>query len=218
MRVFERTALPVALDDDGIALAQQLVGAGNLTLTAGAASLVPPRNVTLTSAGNLSAVTYTIYGTDRAGASISESIAGPNANTVTSVYVYASVTRIAASAANGTDITAGFGLGGYSPWMPLGQGFKGSTFNIRVFRSSTTGTVLYDVEVCSTLVNMRNNLPINGSRVPGIVGDLADDTAVVAAAQSTDSWTPLLVPYAAIRIKNNGTGTLKLRAVAGFSG
>lgn len=52
------------------------------------------KKVTLSSAQNISAATFTITGTDSGGSSQNENITGPNAATVTSVKDYATVTSI----------------------------------------------------------------------------------------------------------------------------
>ena len=85
-----------------IAALQTLGGAGNMTLTGAAATFGgtgSSQKVSLTSGGNISAVTFTITGTDSKGAAQSEELTGPNANTVFSTKFYNTVTQIAASAA-----------------------------------------------------------------------------------------------------------------------
>ena len=97
-----------------IAALQTLGGAGNMTLTGAAATFGgtgSSQKVSLTSGGNISAVTFTITGTDSKGAAQSETLAGPNANTVFSTKFYNTVTQIAASGAVGTNTSAGV-LGG----------------------------------------------------------------------------------------------------------
>jgi hypothetical protein len=56
------------------------------------------RQVTLTSANNLSAANFTITGFDLYSQPLSEVLAGPNANTVTSVNQYSRITSITVSA------------------------------------------------------------------------------------------------------------------------
>lgn len=122
---------PVAAKDDDGACASQLKGAaGDLTLdgalvTGGVAVFDVPRNVELVSATtNHSAVTVTVYGKDEFGATVVESMAGPNAATpVVGVKAFKSVTRVAVSAAiatNGIKVGTGAKLG-----MPAHIPFKG---------------------------------------------------------------------------------------------
>lgn len=147
----------ITADQNGIAVAQQLAGAGNLTLNGvgvmaddgsasfniGKALLEPPRPVTLTSAANLSAITFTVYGFDRARSPISEAIAGPNANTVTTTKYFAQVSRIAASAAVGSDVEAGWGATAASRVVPLDH--HKNPFSVSV-DCVVVGTVDYDVQ------------------------------------------------------------------------
>lgn len=112
------------LDADGIAAAQQLVGAGNLTMNGALVqtdlpvdrtpvALVMPAGsvgggkVTITSAGNLSAVTFTVTGKDENGRTITEAVTGPNATTVESAAYFSEVSAVSADGAVGTDVTVG---------------------------------------------------------------------------------------------------------------
>jgi hypothetical protein len=99
----------IALDADGIALAQTMTIAVTLVLEAAAAALSPARRLTLASAANLSAITFNITGTDAAGAPQNvAAFAGPNNNTVTTAELWGSITSIVPSASNGSNITAGW--------------------------------------------------------------------------------------------------------------
>lgn len=137
-----------AADDNGIALAQQLGAAGSLTLngafvTSGVAQLDTQRKVGITSTGNLSAVTFTVYGTDQAGNTISESLAGPNNNTVSTTLDFYTVTQVAASAAVGTDVIVGTtGVGASAP-VPLDIYLD--PFNVSLF-VDVQGTVNFTVQ------------------------------------------------------------------------
>ena len=96
---------------NSIALTQTPLAAGDLALagalaTGGIATLVLSGQVTITSAGNDSGKTFTIYGTNNSGSIVSEAIAGGNAAAVTSVLSYKTITRIAVSAATAAAVTA----------------------------------------------------------------------------------------------------------------
>lgn len=82
-----------------------------MTLTGAAASLNPPRLATLTSTGNFSGVDFTFVGLDAAGDPQTETIAGPNNNTVTTTGTWSSITSITPDPADtvvATNITAGW--------------------------------------------------------------------------------------------------------------
>lgn len=112
------------LDADGIAAAQQLAGAGNLTLNGALVqtnlpadrtpvALVMPAGsvgggiVTIASAGDLSAVTFTVTGKDENGRAITEAVTGPNATTVETTAYFSEVSAVSSDGAVGTDVTVG---------------------------------------------------------------------------------------------------------------
>lgn len=104
-------------DRDGIAQAQQLGAAGNLTLngalvsggsyTAGDSSFPVGHQVSIYSAGNLSAVTFTVNGTSPDGDALSEAVTGPNAATVETTNYFRTVTSVAVGAAIAVDAEVG---------------------------------------------------------------------------------------------------------------
>ncbi len=100
------------VDIDGICAAQQKVGSGNLTINGALASLGVvtldfARQLGIASTGNLSGVTFTVYGTDPDGNSINEAITGPNNTTVETTAYFKTVTRVAVSGSVATDVTVG---------------------------------------------------------------------------------------------------------------
>lgn len=120
--VIPYTITPATLGAALLAALQTTAGAGDLVLTAGAGvtsvvrpdgvavlQLDVPRNVTLTSAGDISAVTFTVTGYGIYGEALSETITGPNANTVQGNVAFYQIVAIAASAAVGTNTSAGMG-------------------------------------------------------------------------------------------------------------
>lgn len=99
------------------------------------------RTITLTSTDNLSAVNFTIHGTDQFGNTISEVLAGPNNNTVTSVNKYNTITAIASSG-NYTHFSIGSGSTGTFQWI------KFNTFNVDpniTISAEVLGTINYTV-------------------------------------------------------------------------
>jgi hypothetical protein len=112
------------------------------------------RQITLTSANNLSAVNFTITGTDIYGNAQSEVLAGPNANTVASVNSYSSVTSIATNGAV-AQVSAGLGTSGiagtylydhFSIACDLGvQAIVTGTINYTLTYSFNDAPDIYDV-------------------------------------------------------------------------
>lgn len=112
MRPKSITLSGAVLDRNGISLAQTTAGAANLTITGalasgGVATLDIPRHVGIYSAGDISSITFTVTGTDRTGATITETITGVNATTVNGNKNFKTVTRVAASAAVETNVEVG---------------------------------------------------------------------------------------------------------------
>lgn len=120
-RVYVFDVVPVTSGTALLAALQTTAAAGNLVLTAGAGVttfldptgvtryvLDTPRRVTLTSAANLSAINFTVYGYDLYNQPMTQTIAGPNANTVATTKTFKSITRVAASAAVGSTVSVGF--------------------------------------------------------------------------------------------------------------
>ena len=100
----------VSADTAAIAALQTLGGAGNMNLRGTSVSdgSNMGTTVTLTSGGNISGTNFTITGTDASGASVNQTIAGPNAGTVTTTQKFLTVTQIATNGAVGTNTSAGF--------------------------------------------------------------------------------------------------------------
>jgi hypothetical protein len=68
-----------------------------------------PSQVSLTSSGNQSAITFTIRGLDATGAAVTETLTGPNATTVLSANIYSVVTSVYSGAAMTGTTSVGYG-------------------------------------------------------------------------------------------------------------
>ena len=69
---------------------------GGALASGGAVTFDEPRNVTITSAGNDSGISFTVTGTDVDGTAQTESITGANADIATGSSTFVTVTAIAA--------------------------------------------------------------------------------------------------------------------------
>jgi len=100
----------VSADTAAVAALQTTAGAGDFTLTSSSVSdgSNMATTVTLTSAGNISGVNFTITGTDENGDAVTETRVGPNANTVTTTEAFLTVTQVSVDAAVGTNTSVGF--------------------------------------------------------------------------------------------------------------
>lgn len=136
-------------DADGIAVAQAVAGAGNLTLngalvSGGIANLVAPRRVIITSAGNDSGITFTVYGLNAPGGNpISETVAGANVGVATTTKDFYTVTRIAASGAAAGNVEAGTSGVGASPWRNVNYEIVPVNLSVAVV---VVGTVNYTIQ------------------------------------------------------------------------
>lgn len=103
---------PDTADRNGIAT-DTLAEAGNFTLdgalcSGGVATMDIPRHVSFYSAGNNSAKTFTITGTNRFGDAMTETVTpGPNNSTVTGSKNFKTVTAVACDAATAGDVEVG---------------------------------------------------------------------------------------------------------------
>lgn len=188
-----------------VAASQTTAGAGNLLIngtlaSGGVATLDTQRTVGLTSAGNLSAVNFTITGTDQQGRVISEVLAGPNAATVSSVLNYKTVTSIAVSAAVGSAVTADTVATGASQEIP--PDIYVNNFNVTL-ATEVTGTVNYTVQF--TLDNVFGGPgPFVWNSVAGLLTQTTNQ--VVQTQQVVRAYRVLT---------NSGNGTVSLIVTQG---
>lgn len=101
-----------------IAAAAALTANTPMTLTGAAASISPPRELTLTSSADISGVTFTVVGLDRRGNLFTELVQGPaSATTITLRGVYSAVLSITPSASDADTASFGFPQRVVSPWF-----------------------------------------------------------------------------------------------------
>lgn len=128
-RIYNYDIVPLTLQPNGLAAAQAVAAAGNLTLGGGTTTGITtytdssgnlvyqfdvPRCVTITSSGADTGKTMTVSGYDNLGQPQTETITGPGTATVTGKKAFRGVYRIAVSAATAGNISSGtsdtFGL------------------------------------------------------------------------------------------------------------
>ena len=121
-RIYVYDIVPATLGAALLAALQTTGGAQALLMTAGAGVttrvdaagvtryvLDVPRNVTLTSAGDASATSFTVTGYDVYGQRMTQTLVGPNATTVGTTKAFKEVVSIVTSGALATASSAGFG-------------------------------------------------------------------------------------------------------------
>lgn len=140
--IYVYNVVPIALDADGITVAQALAAPGNLTIggalaSGGVATFDVPRAVSITSSGADSTQTATVYGTDAYGVAIRENIAFGGAATVNGKKAFKTVTRIAvdiALAGNGSAGTTDIlGL----PYRALSRGYVMTAYDNAIVATGT---------------------------------------------------------------------------------
>lgn len=177
--------------------------AGAITVGSyGTATLDVCRQVIVTSAGDDSANTFTVTGTDWNGTPISETFAGANAGVATSVLGYLTITSITSSAAVASTLTIGTNTVAYSPWVR----FDDYAGNAQVtIQCTVSGTVNYNVqETLDDCNDTASALYKSPSRMTWI--DSADTAVVGATATKLSSFT--FKPVFARVLLNSGSGTV----------
>jgi len=194
---------------NSIALLQTLAGAGALNLN-GALLYQPAlptntfarmsdaveRKITLTSTGNISGVNFTIVGKNYQTVAVTEVLAGPNNNTVTSVNNYYEIDSITANGAVGTATSAGIGTTGVTAWV-LGDHYP-STFSAALYINILTTAMSVTVEATPD--------------DPGVVASPALFPHSLLTAVTVNDSSEWPYPYRYVRFKVNSsdaTGTGK---------
>ena len=145
--------LTMQVDRDGIAQAQTLGGAGNLTLNGALVSSSlyshnTAQKIGIYSASDLSGVTFTVNGEGYSGttglfsSSLSEAVTGPNATTVETTNYFTKVTSVAAGGAVGSNVEVGPSDEAVSQPIPLD---RYSEFNTGL-TVVISGTINVDVQ------------------------------------------------------------------------
>jgi hypothetical protein len=198
-------AAPTAPDADGVCQAQTVAEVGDLVIngalaSGGVATFGEQQRVTLYSAGDLSALTFTVYGTSRFGRSISEDIAGPNATTVKTSANFKTVTRVAVDGVVSTNVTVGNYHGMETAWLPLDTNYSMKGISVEL---STGAKFTYEVQY-----GVR---ALTGGEADTAILALADGTLT---AKAVSAGVGAVVPYPLIRLKINsfegGTATLRV--------
>ncbi len=198
---------PTAADRDGVCAAQQLAGAGNLVIagalaSSGIAAFGEQQRVTIYSAGNLSALTFTVYGITAFGDSISEAVTGPNNTTVSTTANFKQVTRVAASGAVGTNVEVGNSNALETPWIELivSRPLKGISVEL-----SSGASLTYEVQYA-------NRKRVNSADAETAIMALADAT-LTAKTANAGLVTSVPWPMARLKITSFVSGTATLRVI-----
>jgi hypothetical protein len=205
-------SLATAIDPNGVFQDQTLGRAGNFTLNGAEVvdgEWVSPdavaKKIGFESAANLSAVTITVTGFRDANRElpITETLAGPNANTVETTNYFYSIQTISADGAVASNIEAGSVDEAASRILPLNWRGGNVAFNIAV-----SGTVSYTVQQTFDNTADEDEHPFTWTD--------HDSTALVAAT-TTQNGNYIAIPRAMQIIINSYTAGASLEVSASQS-
>ena len=186
MRPLRKVYTMTATDADGIGETQTPLAAGDLVIdgvlaSGGVVTLSIGQHVTITSVGDDSGRTFTVYGENNSGAPITEAITGVSAGAATGTLNFKKVTQVTTDAATADAITIGIEGTAEFDWVPLDHFIAPFEYAYYV----NIGTATYQVE--STLDDPQTTTPIVN--------------ATVKASGGSDGGGTSTAPATAIRIK-----------------
>ena len=153
------------------------------------------RLVTLTSAANLSAIDFVISGLDINMNPITETLTGPNANTVSSTLNYHVILSIIPDTTSASTVSVGTGATGFSQWVTLDVNRTNST--VPMASVVVTGTIKYSI---NGTIN-RIQYPVNNGVTSGIV---TPTLAATLDASFTGETTSIIgqfeFPYSGVQL------------------
>jgi len=169
------TADTVALDADGISAAASVGNNAALTIggalaSGGSCTFDAGRVVTILSAGNDSAISFTVVGTDVNGDSQTESITGANAGTATGSAYFKTVASITAVGNPAGNVSAGVNasaadvvFAGRARFAGINLVCTGTAGVLDFLTTSPTGTSIYKVGTVASATATRDlSIPDEG--------------------------------------------------------
>jgi len=169
------TADTQALDADGISVAAGVGNNAALTIggalaSGGACAFDAGRIVTILSAGNDAAKSFTVTGTDVNGDSQTESITGANAGTATGTKYFKTITGISAVGNPAGNVSAGINnsaadviFAGRSRLQGLNLVCSGTAGSVDFLTTSPSGTSLFKLGSVASATTTRDiTIPDNG--------------------------------------------------------
>lgn len=192
--------------------------AGNLTLVGAATvTLDTPRQVLVTYGNETVARSVTIYGTNADGNAISQALTVPSggAGTVATYDSFASVTRVAVSAAFTTNMSVGTNTIASSRWIPIDLGRNPISIALGFIVS---GTVNYTLEETYDDPNAISGNIISGSTNPQSHIPAVPFADLVTTGKTATGQGNITVPFFAYRLTlNSGSGSVTMQGIqAGY--
>lgn len=201
-----------AANDDGIAETQALAAAGNLTLngadvSSGVATICPygtERAVVITSGGNDTGITFTVYGLNASGNAVQQTVTGASGAAATTTMLFHKVTRVYASGAVATTVKVGTNGIMSSRWVGLNTNL--TPFNVGLATNATVpegGSLSYTVQTTYDDIQAMTAPSPSSPAVP-----VTPFTYNISALtnKDTDIESSLSTPVTAVRlVLNSGT-------------
>jgi len=186
------------------------VAAGTLTLTATTVVLDTQRRLLFTAAGNGSANTFVVKGTNAAGIAVNETVIGPNATTTQTNVDFKTVTSITALTTTAGTLSVGTDGVGSTLWNILNWDVTPASTALAGIVMSSGTAVNWSIEYT---YDDPNNLSPN-------VNYAAPFLHPILQNQTTNADSALSTPVTAWRLKiNSGTGTMRaIGTQAGIAG
>ena len=183
----------------------------------GVATLDTGRRVLFTSAGDDSAISFTVTGTNIDGSTISETLAGVNASTAYTVLDYKTVTSITTSAAIASTLTVGTNGVASSPWVYFDAYSSMAQVAIQL---TASGTVNYTLQQTLDNPNRTTNTtqPNTYQVTPAGVTWVSSSDSNAVGATGTIQTNYGAAPVFARILLNSGSGTVTGTFTQAFSG
>lgn len=182
---------PTATSTNAVCLTQTPTGGVAFTINgalaaSGVATCGAAQLITVTTAGNESAKTITITGTDENGVTQTETMAGPNIATGTTTKYYKTITAISINTTAAAALTVGVNIGAVSPVV---KGFRSNGSDTTSVGVIVTGTITYNIEYSfddpAGLLNNTSNWFVHAS----------------GSAKTANQDVSMAFPISAVRIK-----------------
>lgn len=188
-----------------IAHSQSVTGANALVLNGGlvvggVAILDTPRNILITSGGDDSSISFIVTGTTWANSPVSETLAGTNTATATSLTDFATITSIVTTGTAHAGLKVGTTTTAGSNWVALDEW----AFSPIYFQVVVSGTINYTMQITFDNPNTAYG---DGPAIPAVNWDSTLPGLLVGQTTSASS-SILAIPKFMRILLNSGTGSL----------
>lgn len=213
----QRSFTLAAPDDDGICAAQTKVGAGDLTLngvlvSSGTFTVSDKcaKQIAIASTGNISATTFTVYGTLLPNSPVtSEAVTGPNNSTVETTNYFHTVTRVAVSGNVSTNTTVGTSDEAVTPPILCNRAAGERTVSVEL-----SGTINVDLQHClSDVLALGNDGTYSETTADWIDNDASTPLTSLTSGHTAVNYTAPVMAYRLVTNSYSSTPTMVIRVI-----